>query len=248
MGAMFPDLAASAEYTVRDQARMEHARRYFEWQFALAGRHLGARVVEVGCGLGNFTQHLAGRRLVVGIDVEPRCVERHRQRFAAHANVISLAIDVLSPEFAKLREYRPDAVACLNVLEHLRDDSQALRQIHDVLQPGGKAVLIVPAFQALYGPIDERLGHYRRYSKRQLSEVARQAGFATRVLRYLNSAGFFGWWLNAHIWKRTEQSAFQIRIFDALAVPVLRRFESCVEPPFGQSIFAVLERRGPAVR
>jgi SAM-dependent methyltransferase len=243
MGAMFPDVAASAEYTVRDQARMEQARRYFQWQFALAGKHLGACVVEVGCGLGNFTQHLAGRRLVVAVDVEPRCVERHRKRFAAHANVITLAMDVLSPEFPKLREYRPDAVACLNVLEHLPDDGQALRQIHDVLEPGGKAVLIVPAFQALYGPIDERLGHYRRYSKQQLLAAARQAGFAPRILSYLNSAGFFGWWLNAHIWKRTEQSAFQIRIFDALAVPVLRCVESCVEPPFGQSIFAVLERR-----
>jgi hypothetical protein len=109
-----------------------------------------------------------------------------------------------------------------------------------VLPSGGTAVLIVPAFNALYGPIDERLGHYRRYSKRSFVQVARKAGFEPRILRYINSIGFFGWWFNAKVLKRTEQSAAQIRIFDAMVVPLLSRVERRLEPPVGQSIFAVL--------
>jgi hypothetical protein len=42
--------------------------------------------------------------------------------------------------------------------------------------------------------------------------------------------------------KKTEQSEGQIRVFDSLIVPVLSRVEAVVEPPFGQSIFAVLEK------
>jgi len=230
----------SPEYTLRDQERMELATRYFEWQFALAKEHLGPRILEVGCGLGNFTQHLADREMIVGIDIEPSCVERHRKRFAGQPNIVSLTMDVLSPEFPDLRRYEPVSIACLNVLEHIPDDEHALAQMNAVLPTGGSVVLIVPAFAALYGPIDQRLGHYRRYSRRSLTRTAEAAGFRPRIVRYLNSVGFFGWWFNARILKRTEQSKRQIQIFDSMLVPVLSRLERRMEPPVGQNIFAVL--------
>jgi SAM-dependent methyltransferase len=231
---------SAAEYTLRDQDRMKRATRYFEWQFRLAQAQLGARVLEIGCGLGNFTEHLADRELVVAIDAEPDCIAAHRKRFAGRTNLVSLCLDAASPEFAKLREHRPDSVACLNVLEHVRDDLAALAQMHAVLPEGGRVVLIVPAFESLYGPIDERLGHYRRYNKKSLTRLAERAGFRAGALRYMNSVGFFGWWFNAHVARKTAQSEWQIAVFDAVVVPVLRRLEGWMEPPVGQSIFAVL--------
>jgi 2-polyprenyl-3-methyl-5-hydroxy-6-metoxy-1,4-benzoquinol methylase len=233
------EMEVSADYTVRDQERMEHARRYFAWQSAMAEKHLGPRVLEIGCGLGNFTQHLTDRELVLGIDVEPRCIEAHRKRFSGRQNISSICMDVQSPDFPGLRRYQPVSIACLNVLEHVRDDATALAHMNAVLPSGGTAVLIVPACGALYGPIDKLLGHYRRYSKAMLAEAARRAGFRFRVLRHINSIGFFGWWFNARILKRTEQSAAQIEAFDRI-VPVLSRVESWMEPPIGQSIFAVM--------
>jgi SAM-dependent methyltransferase len=235
-------MPSTPEYTVRDQDRMKRARRYFEWQFRLASERLGARVLEIGCGLGNFTEQLADRELVVGIDAEPACIAAHRARFAGRTNLVSLCLDASSPEFEKLREHRPDSVACLNVLEHIRDDAGALAHFAAVLPEGGRAVLIVPAFESLHGPIDERLGHYRRYSKRSLASVAERAGFRPEVLRYMNSVGFFGWWFNAHVAKRTAQSDTQIAVFDAVVVPVLSRVEGWMEPPVSQSIFAVLRK------
>jgi SAM-dependent methyltransferase len=233
---------AAADYTIRDQERMVHANRYFEWQFAMAKQHLGPRVLEIGCGLGNFTRHLVDRGLVVAIDCEPRCAEEHRRRFAKFRNVETFCLDVLSPKFLELRHHVPDSIACLNVLEHIRDDAMALQQMNAVLATGGTAVLIVPAFECLYGPIDANLGHARRYSKGSLLRVAEQAGFRPRVLRYINSAGFLGWWFNARILKRTEQSTAQIKIFDSMVMPPLSRLEQRFEPPVGQSVFAVLEK------
>src|SRR5579872_761505 len=180
-------MIADPEYTVRDQERMEHAKRYFEWQSRLAEAHLGSRVLEVGCGLGNFTQHLLNRELVIGIDVESRCVEKHRSRFSSDPNVISLCMDVQVPAFADLRKHQPVSIACLNVLEHVEDDALALTHMNPVLPAGGTIVLIVPAFQSLYGPIDQRLGHYRRYSKRTFSRVAQDAGFKPHIVRYFDS-------------------------------------------------------------
>lgn len=233
-------MAPSPDYIVRDQERMEQARRYFAWQFAMAEKHLGPRVLEIGCGLGNFTQHLIGREHVVAIDCEPRCIEAHRHRFAGCSNLGTICLDVLSAEFPALRRQEVDSIACLNVLEHVRDDDAALAHMNMVLPAGGTVVLIVPAFECLYGPIDKELGHYRRYSKGSLTRVAERTGFRPGILRYINSVGFFGWWFNARILKRTEQSTAQIRIFDSLVLPPLSRLEQWVEPPVGQSVFAVL--------
>jgi hypothetical protein len=101
-------------------------------------------------------------------------------------------------------------------------------------------VLLVPAFPALYGPIDSNLGHYRRYSRGSLNRLADSAGLRIRKAHYMNAAGFFGWWVNSHILRRTAQSERQIEIFDRYLVPLMSRLEGMVQPPFGQSLFAVL--------
>jgi len=111
-----------------------------------------------------------------------------------------------------------------------------------VLQPGGVAILLIPAFPSLYGPIDKLLGHHRRYTRASISQLAHAAGLTVKSARYLNAIGFFGWWINAHILKRTTQSESQIEFFDRYVVPVSSRLEAAVRPPFGQSLFVVLKK------
>ena len=53
-----------------------------------------------------------------------------------------------------LAEYGFDSVVCLNVLEHVSDDRKALEHMYALLRPGGSVILIIPAFESLYGPID----------------------------------------------------------------------------------------------
>lgn len=103
-------------------------------------------------------------------------------------------------------------------------------------------MLIVPAFAALYGPIDRNLGHYRRYSRASIARVGAQAGFRVKKVRYLNTVGFFGWWMNARVLKREAQSETQIAIFDRYVVPVMSALEMAIKPPYGQSLLVVLEK------
>jgi SAM-dependent methyltransferase len=192
--------------------------------------------------VGNFTRHLLDRELVIALDVEADCVAQLVRNLNQPSNVIARRMDVVDPAFVELRGHGIDSIVCMNVLEHVQDHLAALRNMAAVLPTGGKAVLIVPAFEALYGPIDRHLGHYRRYSKRDLKGLAAAAGFSVKSLRYMNSIGCLGWWVNARILRKTEQSAGQIRTFDRWIVPPLEWLESRMEPPFGQSIFAVLSR------
>ena len=224
---------------------MTRATNYFAWQSRLVARELGQRVVEVGCGIGNFTGMLLGRELVVALDCEEACVQLLRQRYPGRDNLHVLTCEPGAGAFRDLARFRPDSVVCVNVLEHIEDDGAALRAMASILIPGGVVVLLVPAFDALYGPIDRNLGHYRRYRRTSLATLAGAAGLALVKAHYMNAAGFFGWWVNAHILKRQAQSNAQIAVFDRCLVPVFSALEAAFKPPFGQSLLAVLRRPAP---
>jgi SAM-dependent methyltransferase len=231
----------TAAYTLADQQRMRQAKNYFAWQHRLIGNELGPRVLEVGCGVGNFTATLLNRDAVIAVDVEPECIEHLKARYPAQNNLHPCVCDVLSPEFGDLAKFHPDSAVIVNVLEHVEDDVAALNAVTSVLAPGGVIVLLVPAFQALYGPIDKNLGHHRRYTRATIRRLAQQTGLRIRKLHYMNSLGFFGWWANAHILKREAQSERQIQIFDRYMVPSMAAIELLIPPPFGQSLLAVLQ-------
>jgi len=221
---------------------MTRARNYFAWQSRLILRELGRRVVEVGCGIGNFTELLLDREIVIALDSEPACVDVLRQRFPSRANLHALTCDAAGPTFRELARFQPDSCICVNVLEHIQDDQQALEAMASILAPGGVIVLLVPAFEALYGPIDRNLGHCRRYNRPSLKHLAASARLEICKLRYWNFIGFFGWWINARVLRREAQSDRQIAIFDRCVAPVFEAIENAAPPPFGQSLLAVLRK------
>ena len=184
---------------------MTKARNYLAWQGRLVTRELGRRVLEVGCGQGNFTGMLLDRELVVALDIEPACIERLKARYPNRANLHAFVCDAGGPTFSELARFQPDSCVCMNVLEHIEDDAAALRDITSILVPGGVIALLVPAFPALFGPIDRNLGHYRRYYRDSIVRMAHDAGLAIKKLRYMNTIGFFGWWVNARILQRGAQ-------------------------------------------
>lgn len=231
----------ASTYTIADQERMTRAANYFAWQSRLAAPHLTERVLEVGCGIGNFTRMLLDRECVVAVDVDPACIARMCERYSNRPNLHASVCDAGSPEFAALARFHLDSCVCLNVLEHLADDSAALQAMAAVLTPAASIVLLVPAFPALYGLIDRQLGHYRRYTRASLAALARAAGLRVDTLHYINAPGMFAWWINARVFRREAQSQCQIALFDR-CVPMLSRLERCLHPPFGLSLFAALRK------
>ena len=235
---------AQREYQLHALEGLLAARRFLAWQGRLVLPELGQRVVEIGCGIGNFTELLLDREAIVAVDREAEFLDRLRQRFPDHRNLQTFKLDAENPALRQLRRFNPDCCVALNVLEHIQDDRQALANMASILSPGGVVVLIVPAFPALYGPVDRNLGHYRRYTRASLARVAETAGLRVRKAFYFNSVGFFGWWFQARVTNVEVHPPAQIKIFDRWIVPWLSSVERHLVPPFGQSLLAVLSRAG----
>jgi 2-polyprenyl-3-methyl-5-hydroxy-6-metoxy-1,4-benzoquinol methylase len=228
------------EYAATDLETMQDAKRYGEHLFNLFRRDIGKRVLEVGCGIGTMSQRLLGvADDVVAIEPNRYCAERTREvlgnhpRFTMHERLLEEC------DRTELESHRFDTVYCSNVLEHIKDDVAALRTFRDVIVPGGKVLIFVPAIPAAYGPLDAELGHHRRYTKATLAKAFRDAGLPLQTLRYTNPIGLLGWMFNAHVTKSTAHSPAQVKIFDNLIAPWALPLESVIPPPIGLSLMAV---------
>jgi SAM-dependent methyltransferase len=201
---------------------------------------LGRRVLEIGSGIGNITKFLLGRDLVIATDVEPKYLALLKNTFGKYKKFMVERLHLPGAEIERYRSYHIDSVICFNVLEHIERDETALRNIFDLLEPGGRFLLLVPSHPWLYGSLDQHLGHRRRYRKKELRSKLEAQGFRVIYLKYFNRIGVLGWFLNSRILRRKRLSPFQLRIYN-LFVPIFK-LETFFPLPFGTSLLAVGEK------
>ena len=77
-----------------------------------------------------------------------------------------------------------NSVYTSNVLEHIENDTDTLVSIKKKMLPGALLVIYVPALPFLFSEMDAKVGHYRRYTKKELLEKVSQAGFGIRDCYY----------------------------------------------------------------
>jgi SAM-dependent methyltransferase len=223
--------------------RMQAAVHYNQWLGQKFRPHLGRRVLEVGAGLGTITEKLApGLELLIALEVEAFFVERLQNRFRNVPQVRPHLSGVELADWKALASERIESVVLSNVLEHIEDDHQAVRNFHEVLVPGGKLLVLVPALPALFGELDRSVGHYRRYTPSTLREALTRNGFLVESLEWMNLMAIPGWYVNGKLLRRRNIPGLQLRLFDQL-MPYLARLESHVRLPVGMSLFAVARRQ-----
>jgi SAM-dependent methyltransferase len=207
-------------------------------------QHLGSRVLEVGPGIGNMTQHLLDRELVVAVDADRENVRQLRSRFRNRPNLVCLHMDITQPR-QDLGQWNLDSVLCANVLEHIADDVQALKQITHALPEGGTVVILVPAGPRLYSDMDVSAGHLRRYSTEELRSKSSHAGLVVSELWQWNAAGALGWLVNGKLLRRSTISDWQLRLFNWMAWPLIT-LETRILRGVGLSLVAVCRKPTPS--
>jgi SAM-dependent methyltransferase len=131
-------------------------------------------ILEVGSSSGfllPMIRRAFPRSLVIGSDAFPETLSRLADQ---KAGIPLLQFDITR---CPLPDNCLDAVIMLNVLEHIRNDGRALREVYRILRPGGLMVLEVPAGPFLYDMYDALLKHRRRYRARELKLKVSRAGF-----------------------------------------------------------------------
>jgi len=137
-------------------------------------------LIDFGAGIGTFSKRLRTAGYHVKC-IEPDPLQRQKlqeQGFDTLENITSVPDDSASFVFS------------LNVFEHIEHDTIAIREVHRKLKQGGTLLIYVPAFQCLWTSLDEKVYHYRRYTKATLRRLVEQEGVAIEQVRYADCLGF----------------------------------------------------------
>src|SRR6202051_514508 len=213
------------EYGSQILGRLNRAPRFTQWMADIIRPFIGERVLEIGAGTGNLTLQLIPRKLYYASDINPHYLTYLKNLIPDHPYLRVGYTDGEKHASYPLDE-KFDTVICLNVVEHLENDFGALRNIRDALEENGRAIVLVPCGPGLYGTLDKVLGHYRRYSKAQFTELAARAGFHLEALLSFNRFGSPAWWLNGRLLRRKTFGLWQIKMLNFMTplVRVIDRF------------------------
>ena len=221
--------------------RLNRAPRFTGWMADTIRPYLGNRVLEIGAGIGNMTLHLLPRSVYWATDINPAYLDS-LERLKINRPYLRVArVDGTDGNSFPAGEAF-DTVICLNVVEHLSQDHEALRNIWNVLEEGGRAIVLVPSGPKLFGSLDEVLGHCRRYTEDQLIQAGQTAGFQVEKVLKFNRPGVVAWWLNGQVLRRKTFGLGQIRLLNFLT-PLFRVIDPWLPlPPL--SIIAILRKQG----
>lgn len=158
------------------------ARRHIVRALVLqANADRGCRILEIGCSGGPLVQqlHADGYRHVTGIDISPDGIGICRQRGLTDTHVM----DAQKLSFA---DESFDIITASDVLEHLADAPQAVREWKRVLKPDGQLIVFVPAFQFHWSEHDEANRHFKRYRRPELCQLLAENDFLLVRSSYWN--------------------------------------------------------------
>jgi 2-polyprenyl-3-methyl-5-hydroxy-6-metoxy-1,4-benzoquinol methylase len=235
--------AADSHFGAMDElVQLSGANRFFGWIVDEFGSAIGPRTLEVGAGLGTVSRMIA---------------ERHADAHVTALEPAANCFPLLAETVGGLERIQPlqttsgallaagaagafDTVVYVNVLEHIEDDAGELAIAHDLLAPGGHLCLFVPALPALYGPIDHKSGHFRRYTKRALARRVTEAGFVIERVDYMDVAGVVPYWLMFRVLGVENLGGGSNSFYDNVLVPISKAAQRMVpHPPLGKNLILI---------
>ena len=239
--------AMAAMQNIQDNGHWWYEGRYAVIQHIIMSLHLpkDTQILEIGCGYGSNLHILANFGKVEALEINDEARE-----YAHNISGIDVYKGWLPDGLESVKGRHFDLICLLDVLEHVKDDNAALRNIRNYIKEEGKFLLIVPAYQWMWSKHDEKNSHFRRYSKQELRGQLQDAGYTIDYIGYMLTF-LFPLMLLARLFDRFSKDADS-----GMSVPpyFLNSFLSWVfsaerfliprfSLPFGGSVVAVCRRK-----
>lgn len=134
------------------------------------------KILNVGCGTGGTLPSLEKFGTVQNVDVSDDAINYMKKLGYKVQKVNGIELPYKDKSFS--------IVGAFDVLEHIDNDTDALREWSRVLKPGGRVVLTVPAYMWLWSDHDVSLHHFRRHTKKSIHQKAKAAGLKPVKISY----------------------------------------------------------------
>ena len=227
-------------YLGKDLEAMMLAHNYNQWILKEIGSYLSGVTAEVGAGTGTLTGLLASRvKELHSFEPSSNMFPVLESEFSGEKKV-RLKNEFFT-ETAQANQNFFDAIVYINVMEHIKDDFAEMKLMEHSLKPSGYGVIFVPAIQALYSDFDRKLGHYRRYDKKRLRQIAKEANLEIVRLSYFDFVGIIPWFIVFKLLRRSLTGS-DVSFYDRFVIPIISRIESTIRPPIGKNLLLVVRK------
>jgi SAM-dependent methyltransferase len=222
------------------------AGKFNQWMYDTIKPHCSGNVLEIGSGIGNISQYFLNDHFDISLsDLSNDYFKILESKFGGYANLKGLFTLDFAEKDLELKypnligQY--DTVFALNVLEHVPDHEQSIKNCLKLLKTGGKLVILVPAFQSLFNQFDVALEHQRRYTPKTLKKVMAIPGFSIIHTQYFNVPGILGWYVSGKLMGKKAIPGGQMKLYDQL-VPVWKVADWFLNPLLGLSVISVAKK------
>lgn len=216
------------------------APRFNKWMYETIKKHCSGNILEVGSGIGNISHHFINDNYSIELsDIRDNYLDILKDNYGGQVADI-FKMDLTDPEFNRKFEHKFDSydtVFALNVIEHIEDDTLAIKNAKKLLKKDGRIIILVPAFQLLYNSFDTALEHYRRYTLKKLNTLL-ETEFLIQHSQYFNAFGMLGWFVSGKILKKKSIPKNQMQLYDKLLF-VAKMIDKLVINKIGLSVISV---------
>lgn len=226
-------------WTKRSGQILEEAtnlQNYNRWIISLFKNDLKGKIIEIGSGLGGLSVLLPKKTTVLS-DINNAYLEILKSGYGYKTIKLNIT-KKLSREYINTF----DTILSSNVFEHIENDQEAFNNCYKLLKHKGELLLFVPARQEIFGVLDKEMGHFRRYTTKEITQKAKKSGFKIIIAKYVNLPGYFTWWARGRLKSNSQQDTFFAKIFDKIITPFLA-LEKFYTPPFGQSLILIAKKK-----
>ena len=213
------------------------SKNFRNYQFDLIKQFISGNVAEIGPGNGIVLElYLNHCEKLDLFEPDKNLYSKLNDKFSNYRkiNVINDELNISSNVY--------DVILYLDVLEHIKDYEKEILKAHNALKKGGYLVINVPAFQFLYSDFDKDVGHFKRYSKKDITNLGSNYNFEITKLNYYDSIGFFLSFLSKMISSNYKKNfEKKIKIWDSL-IPTSRILDKIFNNSIGKSLLVVIKK------
>tara|TARA_Y100000389_G_C17453834_1_gene516682 strand:+ start:1621 stop:2292 length:672 start_codon:yes stop_codon:yes gene_type:complete len=208
---------------------MSELKNYNKFVQTLMKKHTNkGSVLDFGCGYGDFAKHLNDSGYECdGVEVDKE------------SNLESQKKGIKT--FYSLTEVKKlyPVVTSLNVLEHIKDDLKILQNLFNIIENTGHLILYLPSSMMVWSNMDAEVGHYRRYSKKEIIQKLHSTGYVVTHSSYKD----FGGWLILLIFRlfriKPKFNLKLLKFYDKFIFPFIKYIDILGSPFIGKNIIIV---------
>jgi SAM-dependent methyltransferase len=231
------------DYIGNELELFKHAHNWKNYYASFIKKYLINDVLEVGAGIGETTRSLCDGNQKSWLCVEPDAELTKEIAIKKENGYLPSFIEIVTNTLDGVDSNRKfDAIIYIDVIEHIEDDTDELKKASSFLKPGGHLIVLVPAHNYLYSEFDKSIGHFRRYNKKMLLDVAPKE-LKQLDLRYLDSLGLLASLANKWFLKQDYPELKQIKFWDNFIIPISRITDLVTFYSIGKTVIGIWQKK-----